>query len=152
MAPGTPPITAIRLPSSPPSGNSRTDYHRVMPDVGTAPPDTRPFSVGLEGVIAGETSLSQIDGEAGALRYRGYPIGDLVQAGSYAAVAELLWTGDWRPDAKLPCQRVPDEVLTALRTLPATAGPMDALRTAVSVWGSVTDPSWPATPDQGRAL
>jgi citrate synthase len=123
-----------------------------MPDVATAPADTRPYSPGLEGVIAGETSLSQIDGEAGALRYRGYPIGDLVAAGSYAAVAELLWTGDWKPDAKIPCQPVPDAVMTALRALPKTARPMDALRTAVSVWGSVTDPSWPATPDQARAL
>jgi citrate synthase len=123
-----------------------------MPDVATAPADTRPYSPGLEGVIAGETALSQIDGEAGALRYRGYPIGDLVQAGSYAAVAELLWTGEWNPAAKLPCQPVPEAVLTALRALPKTTKPMDALRTAVSVWGTVADPAWPATPDQARAL
>ena len=123
-----------------------------MPDVAAAPADTRPYSVGLEGVIAGETSLSFIDGEAGRLLYRGYPIGDLVANGSYAAVAELLWTGDWIPGAKLPCQPVPGEVMTALRALPMTARPMDALRTAVSVWGAVTDPSWPPTPDQARAL
>ena len=42
--------------------------------------------------------------------------------------------------------------MTALRALPKTARPMDALRTAVSVWGSVTDPSWPPTADQARAL
>ena len=45
-----------------------------------------------------------------------------------------------------------DAVLTALRALPKTARPMDALRTAVSVWGAVSDPAWPATPDQARAL
>jgi len=123
-----------------------------MPDVATAPADPRPYSPGLEGVVAGETALSQIDGEAGSLRYRGYPIGDLVEAGSYAAVAELLWTGDWKPDATLPCQPVPDAVMTALRALPKTARPMDALRTAVSVWGAVNDPGWPATPDEARAL
>jgi citrate synthase len=123
-----------------------------MPDVATAPADTRPYSPGLEGVIAGETSLSYIDGEAGRLLYRGYAIGDLVQAGSYPAVAELLWTGEWNPAAHLPCQPVPDAVITALRALPKTARPMDALRTAVSVWGAVTDPSWPATADQARAL
>jgi citrate synthase len=123
-----------------------------MPDVAAVPADSRAYSPGLEGVIAGETSLSQIDGEAGALRYRGYPIGDLVEAGSYTAVAELLWTGDWKPDAKLPCEPVPDAVMTALRALPKTARPMDALRTAVSVWGSVTNPSWPGTPEQARAL
>ena len=117
-----------------------------------APADTRPYSPGLEGVIAGETTLSYIDGEAGRLLYRGYPIGELVHGGSYAAITELLWTGEWRPDAKLPCEPVPDAVMTALRALPADARPMDALRTAVSVWGAVTNPSWPPTAEQARAL
>jgi len=75
-----------------------------------------------------------------------------VKGGSYAAVAELLWTGEWTPDSKLPCQPVPDAVMTALRALPATAKPMDALRTAVSVWGAVTNPGWPASADEARAL
>ena len=50
---------------------------------------TRPYSPGLEGVIAGETSLSFIDGAEGRLLYRGYRIGDLVEHGSYPAIAEL---------------------------------------------------------------
>ena len=104
-----------------------------------SPADSRPYSPGLEGVVAGETALSFIDGEAGRLLYRGYPIGELVQAGSYAAVANLLWTGDWDPGARLPCQPVPGPVLTALRALPMTAKPMDALRTAVSAWGASQD-------------
>jgi citrate synthase len=123
-----------------------------MTDPVPAPADNRPYSPGLEGVIAGETALSHIDGEAGALLYRGYPIGELVKAGSYAAVAELLWTGEWRPDATLPCQPVPDGVMTALRAMPATAKPMDALRTAVSAWGATFSPGWPATADEARAL
>jgi len=114
--------------------------------------DTRTYSPGLEGVIAGETALSFIDGEAGRLLYRGYSIGELVHNGSYAAIAELLWTGEWNPDAKLPCQPVPEAVMTALRALPHDARPMDALRTAVAAWGAVTNPSWPATPEQARAL
>ena len=56
------------------------------------------FSPGLKGIVAGETALAAIDGEAGRLHYRGYPIGELVERGTYAAVAELLWTGDWRPE------------------------------------------------------
>jgi citrate synthase len=114
--------------------------------------DDRPYSPGLEGVLAGETSLSFIDGDAGRLLYRGYAIGDLVHNGSYAAVAELLWTGEWRPDSRLPLQPVPDGVLTALRALPSTTKPMDALRTAVSAWGATQDLTWPPTPDQARAL
>jgi citrate synthase len=123
-----------------------------MTDPAPASADTRPYSPGLEGVVAGETSLSYIDGEAGRLLYRGYPIGELVKHGSYAAVAELLWTGDWKPDAKLPCQPVSPAVMTALRALPRDAKPMDALRTAVAIWGAETNPAWPGTADQARAL
>ena len=69
--------------------------------------DDRPYSPGLEGVIAGETALSFIDGAAGRLLYRGYAIADLVLHGTYPAVANLLWTGDWDPAAKLACQPAP---------------------------------------------
>ena len=44
--------------------------------------DDRPYSPGLEGVIAGETSLSKVDGANGRLTYRGYRIGDLVERGT----------------------------------------------------------------------
>ena len=117
-----------------------------------APADNRPYSPGLEGVVAGETSLSYIDGEVGRLLYRGYPIGELVRGGTYDAITELLWTGEWNPAAKLPCAPIPDAVMTALRALPHDARPMDALRTAVSAWGAVNNPSWPPTPEQARAL
>jgi citrate synthase len=123
-----------------------------MSEPSPAPADNRPYSPGLEGVIAGETALSFIDGEAGRLLYRGYAIGDLVKHGSYSAVADLLWTGEWHPDATMPCLPVPDAVMAALRAIPADARPMDALRTAVSVWGAVTNPSWPPTPEQARVL
>jgi citrate synthase len=111
-----------------------------------------PFSPGLKGVIAGETSLAMIDGGAGRLQYRGYPIGELVERGSYAQVAELLWTGQWRTDAHLPCATLPAEVTDVLRRLPASTNAMDALRTAVSAWGAVTGTLWPPTVDQARAI
>ena len=113
---------------------------------------TRPFSPGLEGVIAGETSLSFVDGERGRLLYRGYRIGDLVERGTYPAVANLLWTGDWDPAHHLPTAPVPAEVLAVLRALPGTTKPMDALRTAVSAWGATQDLPWPPTVEQARAL
>ena len=72
---------------------------------------SRPYSPGLEGVIAGETSLSYIDGAAGRLLYRGYRIGDLVEHGTYPAVANLLWTGEWDPAHRLPTGPIPDAVL-----------------------------------------
>ncbi len=113
---------------------------------------TRPYSPGLEGVIAGETSLSYIDGAAGRLLYRGYRIGDLVERGTYPAVANLLWTGEWDPSHRLSTGPLPAEVLEVLRALPADAKPMDALRTAVSAWGATQDLPWPPTVEAARAL
>ncbi|MEO8437205.1 MAG: citrate/2-methylcitrate synthase [Chloroflexota bacterium] len=128
-----------------------TDAAATVP--GPAPDQaTRPYSPGLEGVIAGETSLSYVDGEKGKLLYRGYRIGDLVANGSYPAVANLLWTGDWDPSHRLPTGPIPDGVMTVLRSLPASTKPMDALRTAVSAWGASQDLPWPPTIDQARAL
>jgi citrate synthase len=115
-------------------------------------PAERPYSPGLEGVIAGETSLSFIDGAQGRLLYRGYRIGDLVEHGTYPAVANLLWTGDWDAAHHLPTAPVPSAVMTVLRALPADAKPMDALRTAVSAWGATQDLPWPPTVEQARAL
>lgn len=114
--------------------------------------DGRPFSPGLEGVIAAETELGLVDGANGRLMYRGYRIGDLVARGSYAAVANLLWTGRWEPAAHLPAAPVPLAVLAALRALPRSAKPMDALRTAVSVWGATQTLDWPPGEAQARAL
>ena len=119
-----------------------------------APPvtDDRPYSPGLEGVIAGETSLSKVDGANGRLIYRGYRIGDLVEHGTYPAVANLLWTGEWVPSHRLPTAPVPDAVMATLRALPRNAKPMDALRTAVSAWGATQQLPWPPTAEQARAL
>jgi citrate synthase len=117
-----------------------------------APAPDRAYSPGLEGVVAGETSLSLVDGARGRLLYRGYRIGDLVEHGTYGAVANLLWTGEWDPSARMPTAPVPDEVITVLRALPASAKPMDALRTAVSAWGATQNLPWPPTVEQARAL
>ena len=114
--------------------------------------DERAYSPGLKGVLAGETALAMIDGDAGRLQYRGFPIGELVERGTYAEVAELLWTGDWKTDAHLGCAPLPAEVIDVLRRLPATTNAMDALRTAVSAWGAVNGTLWPPTVEQARAL
>ena len=117
-----------------------------------SPADQRPYSPGLEGVLAGETALSKVDGERGRLIYRGYRIGDLVERGSYPAVANLLWTGDWTPDHRLSTGQIPAPVLSILKALPASTKPMDALRTAVSAWGATQELPWPPTVEQARAL
>ena len=114
--------------------------------------DTRPYSPGLSGVIAGETTIALVDGEAGRLLYRGYPIVELVREGTYAQVAELLWNGEWPAAAHLPCRPLSERTLASIRNLPPTAHPMDALRTAVSTWGSDQPLAWPPTVEQAREL
>jgi citrate synthase len=112
----------------------------------------RPYSPGLAGVVAAETAISYIDGANGRLLYRGYPIGQLVAKGTYGQVAELLWTGEWRKSARLVPAELPEPVLCVLRELPSHTHPMDALRTAVSVWGAWSRPHWPPTVADAREL
>ena len=129
-----------------------TDSPSPVPNPDAVAADTRAYSPGLEGVVAGETSLGYVDGERGRLLYRGYRIGDLVAHGTYPAVANLLWTGGWDPNHRLPTGPIPPIVLTVLRALPAGTKPMDALRTAVSAWGAAQELPWPPTVEQARAL
>jgi citrate synthase len=112
----------------------------------------RPYSPGLKGVLAGETALAMIDGVKGRLLYRGYPIGELVERGSYAQVAELLWTGEWRRGAHLACGPLSAAVVDVLRELPTEANAMDALRTGISAWGALEGTTWPPTVEQARAV
>ena len=115
-------------------------------------PHNNEYSPGLKDVIAGETALGLVDGEQGRLHYAGYPIGELVTRGTYARVAELLWTGEWSDEAALACAPVSRGVIEVLRLLPEGTSPMDALRTAVSVWGSEQGFGWPPTVEQARAV
>ena len=117
--------------------NAASSQPKAAPPAAPAEPRVpaeRPYSPGLQGVIAAETAIGFVDGEKGQLLYRGYPIGQLVEKGTYGRVAELRWTGEWRKTARLAPGIIPDPVMCALRELPSSAHPMDALRTAVSVW------------------
>ncbi|ELZ21115.1 2-methylcitrate synthase/citrate synthase II [Halosimplex carlsbadense 2-9-1] len=48
---------------------------------------------GLEGVLVTESKLSKIDGDAGELWYRGYPIAELARQATFEEVLYLLWNG-----------------------------------------------------------
>jgi len=69
---------------------------------------------GLEGVVVDNTATSLVDGEAGKLSYRGYPIEKLVKY-SFAAVAYLIVFGDLPEAARL---REFEEFLWAAGHLP----------------------------------
>jgi citrate synthase len=108
---------------------------------------------GLEGVLAAETTISLVDGQAGRLLYRGYEIGDLAAHGSYDRVVGLLLDGEWPADDDvLPAAELSPTVLSALRGLPTSCAPLDALRTGFSAFGAERRMDWPPTPDQAREL
>ena len=97
---------------------------------------------GLEGVLVAESSLSDIDGEAGRLVYRGYAIEDLARNTSFEEVLYLLWEGHLPTESELEPftetmaeeRAVREEVLGTVRELAAAdEDPMAALRTAVSM-------------------
>ena len=124
-------------------------FHSTDDDHATRlmPAKTPTYSPGLEGVLAGETTLCHVDeGEAG-LSYLGYAVSDLAEKACFEEVAYLLLFG------KLPTQKelkdfttqlaahsvLPDPVETFLGVVPPAARPMDILRTSVSLLG-MTDP------------
>ena len=100
---------------------------------------------GLAGVVAAESGLSYIDGQAGKLWYRGYDVHALAKHASYLEALYLLWY-DALPSAPelaafegtLAGQRqLPGEVTALLRDLATRSSPMAALRTAVSALGQL---------------
>jgi 2-methylcitrate synthase/citrate synthase II len=96
------------------------------------------YSPGLEGVIAGETAVSTVEG---GLRYRGYPVTELAEKCNFDEVAHLLLYGDLPTDKQLTAfqsrvaaaRRLPQPLKDLFPALPKWTPPMDALRTAVSI-------------------
>ncbi len=105
----------------------------------------KPNKGGLEGIVAATTAISKVEGTAGHLIYHGYNIHDLARTTTFEEVAHLLWFGHLPNQhelaelkAKLVAERtLPAPVVEVLRSLPKTAEPMDALRTATSAWGAM---------------
>ena len=103
------------------------------------------YSEGLEGVVAGRSSICDIDEEGGGLCYRGYPIEELAQGATYEEVAFLLLSGHLPNRGELAefsrqvslSRELPPDCLQMLRALPRSAHPMDVLRTAISYLGTI---------------
>ena len=103
--------------------------------------DDREFAKGLEDVIAGESSICDVDGKNGKLIYRGYDIHDLAQHTTFEEVVYLLWNGGLPTARELEvltadldaARAIPEAAMDMLRRFPKTATAMDALRTATSL-------------------
>ena len=105
---------------------------------------------GLEGVLVAESELSDIDGDAGRLVYRGYTIEDLAREATYEEVLYLLWYGRLPTreelsefEASMAAERsIDDSVVKAIRLLvEAGEEPMAALRTGVSMLSAFEEES-----------
>jgi citrate synthase len=101
---------------------------------------------GLEGIIAAESEICFIDGDAGILSYQGFDIHTLAENATFEEVIFLLWNGRLPKQAELDGLKkslvaeraIPAEVTKFLGSVPKSA-PMDVLRTAVSML-SLYDP------------
>jgi citrate synthase len=95
---------------------------------------------GLEGIVVANSGICWIDGEAGVLAYRGIDIHELAENSTFEETTYLLWNGIL-PNAfalrefqsQLALARGLDfRIVSLLRSIPASATPMEVLRTAVS--------------------
>ena len=110
------------------------------------------YSPGLEGIIAGETAISTVEG---GLRYRGYPVTELAEKASFEEVAYLLLHGELPNAGQLEefqkrvsaARQIPEPLRNLLKALPPATAPMDALRSAVSILAHFD----PATADLSHA-
>lgn len=101
------------------------------------------ISKGLEGVVATDTRLGDVRGQEGQLIYCGYDINELAGKASFEEVIYLLWHNKLPNRSELAElkeqlvseRQLPDQVIEFLKTTPATALPIDVLRTAVSMLG-----------------
>jgi 2-methylcitrate synthase len=100
-------------------------------------------SVALSGVTAGNTALCTVGRTGNDLHYRGYDILDFANEAEFEEIAYLLVHGKLPNRAELTGYKaklkslrgVPANVKAALEWLPASAHPMDVMRTAVSALG-----------------
>ncbi len=103
---------------------------------------------GLAGVVVDTTTISSVNPQTNSLLYRGYPVQELAAQCSFEEVAWLLWHGELPTADELEgfeklergLRRLDDRTRRALDDIPASAHPMDALRTAVSQLGGL-DPT-----------
>lgn len=105
-------------------------------------------NVGLRGVTVADTAISDVDGQAGRLLYRGYSIEVLAERSCYEEVAHLLVMGDMPTRLELSSLRdalsagrsLSPEAVGLLRAFAPRTKPVEVLQ-AVSAALAETDPA-----------
>ena len=102
-------------------------------------------SVALSGIEAGSTALCTVGRSGNDLHYRGYDILDIAEQCEFEEIAHLLVHETLPTRAQLAAYKkklkslrgLPAPVKATLEQVPASAHPMDVLRTGCSVLGTV---------------
>jgi 2-methylcitrate synthase len=102
-------------------------------------------SVALSGVAAGSTALCTVGRSGNDLHYRGYDILDIAEQCEFEEIAHLLVHERLPTRTELAAYKrklkslrgLPAPVKTTLEQIPASAHPMDVLRTGCSALGTV---------------
>jgi citrate synthase len=113
---------------------------------------------GLEGVVVAPTSISKVDGENGALIYRGIDIHDLAAHSTFEEVVSLLWTGELPESTELRAfsralaaeRTVPPAILDLVARLAPADDAMATLRTAVSALSAFDPDAEDSSLEAGR--
>jgi len=95
---------------------------------------------GLAGVVAANSGICWIDGDAGVLAYRGIDIHELAEKSTFEECTYLLWFGRLPSRSELDefskrlseSRQLDPKIIDLLRSFPSSATPMEVLRTAVS--------------------
>ena len=105
------------------------------------PPSPQTYGQGLEGLVAGTSAISTIDGEGSRLVYRGYTVDDLARHCTFEEVSYLILHGELPDERRLTAWRdelvrwrhPPREAMRAAERLPTAAHPLAQFRTMLSV-------------------
>jgi len=109
-----------------------------------APPDKK-MGTGLRGIIAGETALCTVGKTGTGLTYCGYDIADLAANARFEEISWLLTHGELPTQTELDdyvarlksLRGLPAAMKDTLERIPASAHPMDVMRTGCSMLGNL---------------
>jgi 2-methylcitrate synthase len=107
--------------------------------------DKKPGGAGLRGQVAGKSAICTVAMGHSGLTYFGYEVDDLARNCEFEEVAYLLFNGELPNQAELDAYKqklaslrdLPAALKEVLERVPASAHPMDVMRTGVSFLGNV---------------
>jgi len=124
-----------------------------MTDPNPAPAGKAKKSVALSGVVAGNTAICTVGHTGNDLHYRGYDIAEIAAQATFEEVAHLLVHETLPNHVELGVYRsrlqrlraLPKPLRAVLEQIPASAHPMDVLRTGCSMLGNLETEVLPST-------